>query len=252
MSETTPERTALLLADASRFIGRKLKSWAEELRPGELAALIAKGYKGDRLADFRQWRARIEAAIDAGHLVFRPESVTITRITGSRPAVDYEILGGRSLRRVPVATTKDVVRHYVAQTDAAPWLHAVGFDVGSHEYVRAWLGDAWQEEELRCAAPWNTANESGAGELATTSEVRTAFASAVGKSYDQFKRALEEPPDWIKGARGAPAGKGRSAGYLWDVAVLAEAITEHYKLNRKTMHAAIAAQWPNAADSFAL
>lgn len=93
---------------------------------------------------------------------------------------------------------------------------------------------------------------SGAGELATTSEVRTAFALAVGKNFDQFKRALEDAPAWIKGARRALAGKGKSAGYLWDVAVLAEAITEHYKLSRKAMHAAIAAQWPNAADSFAL
>jgi hypothetical protein len=93
---------------------------------------------------------------------------------------------------------------------------------------------------------------SGSGELATTSEVRTAFASAAGNSFDQFKRALEDAPGWIKDARRARAGKGKSAGYLWDVAVLAEAITEHYKLNRKTMHAAIAAQWPNAADSFAL
>jgi len=222
----------MMLYKAARFAGfDAAKGWPVELETVSLACLMAEeeDCRPGNHAD--TWLSMLDDAVAAGRL--RARSVPLNS--------DDEVI---------IIISARANWNYVARDDFAAWLRAVG-EI-PNEFVRAWLGDAWQEEALSDAAPWNTANESGAGELATTNEVRTAFASAVGKSFDKFKRALEDTPAWIKGARRAPAGKGKSAGYLWDVAVLAEAITEHYKLNRKTMQAAIAAQWPNAADSFAL
>lgn len=93
-----------------------------------------------------------------------------------------------------------------------------------------------------------------AGEWATTSDVRTAFAAAFtdDAKFKMFEKALGNAPGWIRVARGQAAGKGRSSGYLWNVAVLAEVIRKHYGLNRKSVRAVIAGQWPNAADSFDL
>jgi len=232
MPENKPPSPAMMLYEAARFAGfDAAKGWPVELETVALACLMAEEVdcKYGNRADL--WLNMLDDAVKAGRL--RARAVPLNSDDD-----EIIIISARSHW------------YYVTSDAFAAWLHIAGENPNA--FVRAWLGKAWQDEAPSGAAPWNTDNESGAGELATTSAVRTAFASAVGKSFDQFKRALEDAPVWIKGARRAPAGKGKSAGYLWDVAVLAEAITEHYKLNRKAMHAAIAAQWPAAADTFAL
>lgn len=231
MSENKPLSPAMMLYEAARLAGfTAAEGWPDELTTDQLACLMAgEDWKHGNRAD--TWREMLNDAAEAGRLLVRAVPINAP---------------GETL----VIVTWRKNWYYVARPAFAAWLRAAGEN--PNEIVRAWLGKEWQDEAPSGAAPWSTADTPSAGELAATGEVRTAFALAVGNNFDQFKRALEEPPAWIKGARRAKAGKGKSSGYLWDVAVLAEAITEHYKLNRKAMHAAIAAQWPNAADSFAL
>jgi hypothetical protein len=247
---TTPERAALLLADARRFAGIKSATWPEELQPGQLAALIAGGCKGDRLADFRRWRDRLRFAIESA-----PPLLAVR--TERKPPGSPWMLGGMpkpwgrdAFGCVTFAESKALERHFIASAAAAAWLDAIGEPAG--EYVRAWLGDESPEEANGSAAPWSNATESGAGELATTAEVRAALALATGDQFDQFERALGDAPKWIKSARRDRAGKSKAAGYLWNVAELAEAVTAHYRLKRKAVHAAIAGQWPIAAEHFSL
>jgi hypothetical protein len=250
MTETTPERAALLLADARRFADIKSETWPEELQPGQLAALIAGGYKGDRLADFRRWRDRLRFAIECA-----PPVLAVR--TERKPPGSPWMLGGMpkpwgrdAFGCVTFAESKALERHFIASAAAAAWLDAIGETPTEH--VRAWLGDECREEGQGIAASWSIATETGAGELATTAEVRAGLALATGDHFDQFARALGDAPRWIKSARRDRAGKSKSAGYLWNVAELAEAVTAHYDLKRKAVHAAIAGQWPLAAELFSL
>lgn len=133
----TPERSALLLADASRFIGigRALHAWPEEFSIDNLAALIAKGRNGDKKADFRLWRDGIAAAIHEKHLIPQIEKL---------PAVPARLIvtGGRgisphSIHRQPERPERDLVS--IARAAAAQWLDRISFDVDNHAHVRAWL-----------------------------------------------------------------------------------------------------------------
>jgi hypothetical protein len=249
MTEITPERSAVLLADASRILRRKLDAWPEELPSSWLAALLAGADRGEQ---FKDWHNRIMRAIEAGHLTARTETIETIKQGRTIDIGERTAFAGIAARVVFQEPAKTVVHtlHHISTAPAASWLHATGLPFP--DTVRAWLGPAWQEEDGTLASIQRN-SESGGGELATTAEVRAAFALAAGKHFDKFKRALEDAPRWIKSARRDPAGNSKSAGYLWNVAELAEAITEHYELNRKAVATAIdAARWPNAVELYGL
>lgn len=249
----TPERSAALLADAIRFVGRMLHEWPPEWSPDLLAALIARGYRGERKAEYQKWRNRIHAAIKAGHLPVGTEERKEV-IPGRKIPLGYTTVDGYPARVVGPVPAREVpyTVQRVARDAAALWLERIGFDFANHEHVCAWLGDALQEELADTVSPVQDGAGTAAGELATTAQVRTALALAVGEKFEKFERALGDAPGWIKKARRSRAGKSKSAGYWWNVAVLAEAITVHYHLSRKAVHAAIAVQWPTAAELFSL
>jgi hypothetical protein len=181
MSETTPERAALLLADARRFAGIKSATWPPELPPGQLAALIAGGYKGDKKADYDKWRNRLRFAIESA-----PPLLAVR--TERKPPGSPWMLGkvpkpwGRdAFGCVTFAESKALERHFIAPAAAAAWLDAIGETLTEH--VRAWLGDERREEaqEAIKAAPAATP-----APIETTKERRIAaiVATACNLGYE--------------------------------------------------------------------
>lgn len=156
----------------------------------------------------------------------------------------------RATTSVPIAAVQ-IPRDWVKQLFSSFDALALELSQQPSEALQE-LDDVLDETNEPASLLFSSSTNDETGELATTGEVRTAFAQATGDSYDKFVRALGDAHDWIKLSRRDPAGKGRSAGYLWSVAVLAEAITKHYSLNRKSVHAAIAGKWPVAAELYGL
>ena len=259
MTETTTESPAILKREALRLAGLPVDGdWPESVTPGELAAMqypcdhttAPEARKLPRRKQ-RDLAALAKAAIDAGELPTVPAVRQVSAMAKATEMRNSWIMGGpRSVTRLVRVSAGSREVQAIERGPCAAWLDAIGKPPG--EYVRAWLGDESPEEANGSAAPWSNATETGAGELATTAEVRAALALATGDHFDQFARALGDAPRWIKSARRDPAGKSKSAGYLWNVAELAEAVTAHYDLKRKAVHAAIAGQWPLAAELFSL
>lgn len=138
----TPERSAFLLADASRILRRTLLAWPETLQPGELAALLAGAGKGEQ---FREWDYQIMRAIEAGHLTVRTETQETVKQgrtidTGNRTA--FAGMAARVVFHEPAKKVIHTLRH-IAPEVAAAWFHAVR--MSPCDTVRAWLGPAWQD-----------------------------------------------------------------------------------------------------------
>ena len=141
----TPERSALLLADASRILGIRppLKAWPAELPAEWLAALLAGAAKGDQ---FKEWHYRIMRAIEAGHLAARTETTETTkqgrvRDTGERIA--FAGMASRVVFQEPAKTVSKTL-HHIVRDPAATWLRAAALSLS--DTVRGWLGPAWGEE----------------------------------------------------------------------------------------------------------
>lgn len=148
MTEITPERSALLLADASRILRRKLATWPATLQPGELAAFLAGTSKGEQ---FKEWRYRIMRAIEAGHLSASSEQFTARRLERIRPYPAASFMGAQiPAGRVAEYSERESVRHHIGTTHAASWFRAAGLPFS--DTVRAWLGPAWQEEAQKVDA----------------------------------------------------------------------------------------------------
>jgi hypothetical protein len=262
MTETTTKSAARRLTEAAGIADfPAADGWPPELLPGQLAGLMAGCRRKDDPKRYDVENRLIATGIKGGKLqtvtVLRPPSradafmaARRARVPGNSGwATNWDSDAPRRIERIPREVE---LREYQAidRASCRTWLDAIEEPPG--EYVRAWLGDECREEANGSAAPWSKATETGAGELATTAEVRAALALATGDKFDQFMRALGDVPLWIKSARRHPAGKSKRDGYFWNVAELAEAVTAHYGLKRKPVHAAIAGRWPNAAELFAL
>lgn len=150
MTEITPERSAILLADVSGFIGscKLLPAWPEEWAPGQLAAILAESRKGD---DFIFWLRRIKQAIEAA-----PPLLTVRTerkppgspwIRGRLPKPwGYDAYG-----QTTFTEAKALERHYIGRAAAVAWLHGIDHEPSDH--LRAWLGPAWQKVGAGNTAP---------------------------------------------------------------------------------------------------
>lgn len=290
MSETYPQSPGMLLQAAARLASFPAKDgWPESLTPAQLGRLQYPD-EGD-VQERRRLRncfiAVVNSAIEAGQLLtvavkqnadaqqgvstMQARARTSPARTRRRSFVtgwkewpewreefyaenglgspEWRAEFSRAPRPAEKAASGTIQR--ITREACVSWFIATR-EIPRSEYVRAWLGDFWQDEASSVPASLVIVAKSSGGEWATTRDVRTVFAALLlnSNSFNTFARALADAPDWIKKARGTAVGKGKSSGYWWDVAVLAEAITEHFNLNRAVVHKAIKDRWPNAADIY--
>lgn len=157
MTEITPERDAVLLADVSRLIYKALRAWPEEFPLGHLAAIIAKGGQGVQKAGYGVWYKHINDAINAGHLTVRTKEHKSTTRARLEPTGARAVFAGMpaSVAYTKPANTQIHVLTSITRAAAAQWLRRLGpdlFDIDKHAHVAAWLGPIWQEEAPKVGA----------------------------------------------------------------------------------------------------
>lgn len=135
MSENKPPSQAMVLYEAARFAGfDAAKGWPVELETVALACLMAEEVdcKYGNRADL--WLNMLDDAAKAGSL--RARAVPL-----NSDGDEIIIISARSHW------------YYVPRDAFAAWLRSIGENPNA--FVRAWLGDAWQEEvqEAMKAAP---------------------------------------------------------------------------------------------------
>ncbi|MBP9174070.1 MAG: hypothetical protein KBF54_05945 [Rhizobiales bacterium] len=264
MSETEPRSPAMVLQAAARLAPFPVKDgWPEHLTPSQLARLQYpdEGSLPERKRAIpmrNDFSNLVNAAIAAGQL----STVAVERKADAQQGVSTvraaNGLGSQEWRNEQFATSSaPPVEKAASSAVQAVTRKACGFwfsatrEIPRSDYVRAWLGDESQDEASSVAPLLPIGGGSSAGELATTRDVRAIFAAVVPDANSKaFERALGEAPKWISDARKTRVGKGKSGGYWWDVAVLAEAITAHFQLKREAVLKAIKDKWPNAAESY--
>lgn len=244
MTETTPERSALLLSDARRFAGIKSATWpGGEVSPEQLAALLAGGFK-DKKPDYLKWRGRILDAIKAGTLKTREEkrpSIEVCRDADNLS--DYERFNkavfpkgqdflGR-VRMVYYEKREQAPIHHISPAQCAAWLRAIE-EPQPNDYVRAWLGPEWKEAAPEKVSPGRTAKSEW--------RTRTALIEEVEEIWPTVRRDLQDAS-----RSGLAAAAKNPKGRTWHKARALEWAREHGKLTKK--NAAVVAlpvpRWPD-------
>lgn len=156
------EKTSIdLLYEAAAFCGFKpADGWPAELNPRQLAALMAGGFKEPHKQAYRVCLRMVDDAIKAESLLVRRQHrppVEIARDAGDLseyarfskavfPSLDR--LGRARLVYYEKREQPDTL--HIDQGQCAAWLHAISKPPS--DYVRAWLGPAWQEEAPKVGA----------------------------------------------------------------------------------------------------
>lgn len=148
-----------LLYEAAVFCGFKpADGWPAELNPRQLAALMAGGFKEPHKQAWRVCLQMIADAIKSGSLATRIEQPPDKYVDRwiRHPRADSWATGWGGIadgawdnprHRGMIQTTDKVTPspiHHISPTACRDWLRAIR--KAPSEYVRAWLGDARQEE----------------------------------------------------------------------------------------------------------
>lgn len=217
MTETTTKSPRILLFEAAA-IARfdHAKGWPGDFLPGQLAALMAGGWKDEYKKDYRLWGNIIAAAIKAGELETTEKNKTTEQAPRkigfvkswkhSHYGYDPDML----FQPDPITTHWQVI----ARTAFAAWLDAI--DENPSEHVRAWLGPEWKksppEPNATTDKPEGTINEipgtlppRAAGKLAIKAAwqiecktKRRASAKEVLALLQKWADAGEEPAVLVK------------------------------------------------------
>lgn len=195
MSETTTKSGAIRKREALRLAKLPVDGdWPESVTPAELAAMqypcdYTTAPEARKLAQRKQRDIAAEArkAIDAGELPTVPAVRQVSALAKATEIRNSWVMGGPRLMtrlvRVP-AESREV--QAIERRPCRTWLDAIG--ESPNEYVRAWLGNARQEEaqEAMKAAPAATPLPT-----VTTKERRIAaiVATACSLKYEPQKIA---------------------------------------------------------------
>ncbi len=248
MTEITPERSALLHSDARRFAGIKSATWpGGEVSPGQLAALLAGGFK-DKKPDYLKWRGRILDAIKAGTLQVRtvqPPDRYVDKwirhpLAESRFFAGYGGFeaawgepGSGMIQKTEKITPAPI--HHISPAQCAAWLRAIE-EPQPNDYVRAWLGPEWKEAAPEKVSPGRTAKSEW--------RTRAALIAEVEEIWPTVRRDLQ---DASRPSSGLAAAAKNPKGRTWHKARALEWAREHRKLTKK--NAAVVAfpvrQWPD-------
>lgn len=162
MSAVDNKSAARLLVEAASIARFAVAAgWPDEFQPGQLAALMAGGWKGDRKGEFETWRRMIDEAIRSGSLATRVERLLVTkpaagRLSGQRSFVKdlYPVSDGVRIRLVRLETKTPPSIHHIGRAAFLAWLRAIKEEPSEH--VAEWLRTSVEEsacEPCASAAP---------------------------------------------------------------------------------------------------
>ena len=205
MTETTTESPAILKREALRLAGLPVDGdWPESVTPGELAAMqypcdhttASEARKLSRRKQ-RDLAALAKAAIDAGELPTVPAVRQVSAMAKATEMRNSWIMGGpRSVTRLVRVSAGSREVQAIERGPCAAWLGAIGKPPG--EYVRAWLGDKWQEEGAA-----QKAKTGRPPDLAKKEKAALAIVKAFEEIMGQFKggRLPQSKDDFLDACR---------------------------------------------------
>lgn len=146
MTEKTTKSPRILLFEAAA-IARfdHAKGWPGDFLPGQLAALMAGGWKDEHKKGYLLWKNMIAAAIKAGELVTIEKSKTTEQkprkvgFVNSWKHQHHDRDPDMLYQPDPVTTSWQEIN----RTACAAWLDVIAENPSEH--VRAWLGPEWKE-----------------------------------------------------------------------------------------------------------
>jgi hypothetical protein len=151
--EESPDELLIRARRIANFSG----PWPAEFSPDQIAALMAKGWRGEHRQAYRYKKDLVSSAINEGLLSVRTEDHTKPGRTETKTG--YDEFGTRADKYIAILR-KIEIRKYISVNNCADWLKSRG--IKANEYITEWLRvgginfSQWQAQQVKDTPPEST------------------------------------------------------------------------------------------------